>query len=338
MEVHARLGQYLFGAGLLLLCLLVAFIIMRLEHRRRSWSRSIVVHAVHLSVLFCALGVAQHYVRMAILDYRPHWISTGAVDVMTAILVVGMFMYQISMLINRLEKTQISKGGDPTSTHMIGRVIKFSIFVVMLLFFGEHFGLSMSGLLAFGGIGGIAIGMACKDILSNVFSGTMLYFDRQFNIGDWISSPDREIEGTVVEIGWRLTKLMTFDNRPLYVPNSLFSSISVENPGRMTNRRISTQIGLRYEDAGKVRAIVQDIDQLLRQHPGIDTNQTILVYFDAFAESSLNVMVYCFTKTTKWAEWLGIQQDVYLQLIDIVQKHGADFAYPTQTLYVEKGD
>lgn len=336
MEDHASLGQYLFGAGLLLVCLLAALGLSWLERRRRSWSRSIIVHAVQLSFMFCALGVARHYVRMAIVDYQLNWISPGAVDVVTVILIVGLFMYQLSMLINRLENKQISKGRDPTSAHMIGRVMKFGIFIVMLLFFGERFGLSMSGLLAFGGIGGIAIGMASKDILSNVFSGTMLYFDRQFNIGDWISSPDRQIEGTVVEIGWRLTKIMTFDNRPLYVPNSLFSSISVENPGRMTNRRISTEIGLRYEDAGKVRAIVQDIDQMLRHHPDIDQTQTILVYFDAFADSSLNVMVYCFTKTTKWAEWLGIQQEVYLQIIEIVQKHGADFAYPTQTLYVQR--
>lgn len=92
----------------------------------------------------------------------------------------------------------------------------------MVLLFGEHFGMSLSGLMAFGGIGGIAIGMAGKDILSNFFSGLMLYFDRPFNIGDWVSSPDRNIEGTVVEIGWRITKIITFDHRPLYIPNSVF--------------------------------------------------------------------------------------------------------------------
>lgn len=96
----------------------------------------------------------------------------------------------------------------------------------------------------------------------------MLYFDRPFSIGDWIRSPDRNIEGTVAEIGWRITKITTFDNRPLYVPNSLFSSISVENPGRMTNRRITTTIGLRYEDAAKVGVIVEAVREMLKNHPG----------------------------------------------------------------------
>ncbi|EPX8607809.1 low conductance mechanosensitive channel YnaI, partial [Shigella sonnei] len=106
-------------------------------------------------------------------------------------------------------------------------------------------------------------------------------------------SPDRNIEGTVAEIGWRITKITTFDNRPLYIPNSLFSSISVENPGRMTNRRITTTIGLRYEDAAKVGVIVEAVREMLKNHPAIDQRQTLLVYFNQFADSSLNIMVYC---------------------------------------------
>ncbi|MGL4417306.1 MAG: mechanosensitive ion channel family protein, partial [Plesiomonas shigelloides] len=184
--------------------------------------------------------------------------------------------------------------------------------------------------------GGIAIGLAGKDIISNFFSGIMLYFDRPFNVGDWIRSPDRNIEGTVAEIGWRLTKINTFDHRPLYVPNSVFSSISVENPGRMTNRRIKTEIGLRYEDAKLVRVIVDDIRTMLQNNPDIDTTQTLLVYMNEFADSSINIMVYCFTKTTVWADWLKVQQDVYLDIIDIVHARGADMAFPSQTLYLEK--
>ncbi|VEC92282.1 MscS family inner membrane protein YnaI [Salmonella enterica subsp. enterica] len=148
---------------------------------------------------------------------------------------------------------------------------------------------------------------AGKDVLSNFFSGIMLYFDRPFSIGDWIRSPDRNIEGTVAEIGWRITRINTFDHRPLYVPNSVFSSISVENPGRMTNRRIKTVIGLRYEDADKIGLIVDAIRNMLQAHSDIDQKQTLLVYFNEFADSSLNIMVYCFTKTTVWQEWLAVQ-------------------------------
>lgn len=337
MQDHTLLIKYLTGMGIFLACLLAAFILAFMRHRRRKWSHNVIAQIVQLGLLYGAIAVARQYVNMAIADYHVTLVTPRMVDFVAVLTAAAVLMHTLSLLINRLEKTQLSKGGDPTSARLIARVLKFGAFVLMLLFFGEHFGLSMSGLLAFGGIGGIAIGMAGKDILSNVFSGAMLYFDRQFKIGDWIRSPDRNIEGTVVEIGWRLTKIMTFDKRPLYVPNSLFSSISVENPGRMTNRRINTEVGLRYEDAGKLRVIVDEIGQMLAQHPDIDQTQTTLVYFNAFAASSLNIMVYCFTKTTQWAEWLGIQQDVYLKIIDIVQRHGADFAFPSQTLYVEKG-
>lgn len=334
--MNDQLIKYLIGGGVVAFCLIASAIIAMLERRNSVWSRSILVHVVQVVLLFIAIGVARQFAEMAIEEFQWRFLTPRLVDLISVTVIAWVFMRQLSLLINRLEKTQVRKGHDPTSARMVARVMKFAIFVVLLLFFGEHFGLSMSGLLAFGGIGGIAIGMAGKDILSNVFSGAMLYFDRQFNIGDWIRSPDRKIEGVVVEIGWRLTKIMTFDNRPLFVPNSLFSSISVENPGQMTNRHIQTELGLRYEDAGKVGVIVEDIRKMLKANDDIDNTQDVLVYFHEFADSSLNIMVDCFTKTTGWAAWLGVQQDVYLKIIEIVQQHGADFAFPTQTLYVEK--
>lgn len=328
--------KYSVGLGIAIFCLAGAVWADVRLRRRQNLTRKITFHVIQ-SVFLCSLALTvKQYAEYAIVDYKLRAASSSAIDFLTILVIALIVLRQVSLLITLFEKHQISKGSDPTSTRVVARMLKITVFVVLLLLFGEHFGLSISGLMAFGGIGGIAIGMAGKDILSNFFSGVMLYYDRQFNIGDWISSPDRNIEGTVVEIGWRITKIRTFDNRPLYVPNSLFSTISVQNPGRMTNRRINTQIGLRYEDSAKIRVIVDDINAYLKANQDIDQTQTILVYFDAFADSSLNIMVYCFTKTTAWAEWLGIQQDVYLKIIDIVQQHGADFAYPTQTLYVNK--
>ncbi|MDV2020549.1 low conductance mechanosensitive channel YnaI, partial [Escherichia coli] len=279
----------------------------------------------------------QHHriINYVIENYKLKFITPGVIDFICTSLIAVILTIKLFLLINQFEKQQIKKGRDITSARIMSRIIKITIIVVLVLLYGEHFGMSLSGLLTFGGIGGLAVGMAGKDILSNFFSGIMLYFDRPFSIGDWIRSPDRNIEGTVAEIGWRITKITTFDNRPLYVPNSLFSSISVENPGRMTNRRITTTIGLRYEDAAKVGVIVEAVREMLKNHPAIDQRQTLLVYFNQFADSSLNIMVYCFTKTTVWAEWLAAQQDVYLKIIDIVQSHGADFAFPSQTLYMD---
>lgn len=338
--IEALLEKYAIGMTLIAVCLAI-YLAFEVFHKRRKHKhkhKSILIHVIQTVVLCGIVIVAAQYVDMAATDFDLTFISTSLVNFVTIVLIALILMRKLFQLANRLEKAQIKKGSDPTSARIVARVFKTTIFVVMVLLFGEHFGMSLSGLMAFGGIGGIAIGMAGKDILSNFFSGLMLYFDRPFNIGDWVSSPDRNIEGTVVEIGWRITKIITFDHRPLYIPNSVFSSISVENPGRMTNRRIKTEIGLRYEDSDKIGAIVDDIRTMLQQDPNIDTSQTLLVYFDAFADSSLNIMVYCFTKTTVWAEWLAAQQDVYLKIIEIVKRHDADFAFPSQTLYVEKNN
>ncbi|CAG9409730.1 mechanosensitive ion channel family protein [Providencia alcalifaciens] len=334
--IEALLEKYAIGMTIIAVCLALYLLFEVLHKRHKHKRKSILVHVIQTMVLCVMVLVAAQSVDMAASDFDLTFISTPLINLVAISVIALIITRKFFQLVNRLEKKQIKKGSDPTSARIIARVFKTAVIVVIMLLFGEHFGMSLSGLMAFGGIGGIAIGMAGKDILSNFFSGIMLYFDRPFNIGDWVSSPDRNIEGTVVEIGWRITKIVTFDHRPLYIPNSLFSSISVENPGRMTNRRIKTEIGLRYEDSDKVSAIVDDIRTMLKQDENIDTGQTLLVYFDAFADSSLNIMVYCFTKTTVWAEWLDAQQAVYLKIIEIVKRHNADFAYPSQTLYVER--
>lgn len=334
--IEALLEKYAIGMTIIAVCLALYLFFEVLHKRHKHKRKSILVHGIQTMVLCVIVLVAAQSIDMATSDFDLTFISTSLINLIAISVIALIITRKFFQLVNRLEKKQIKKGSDPTSARIIARVFKTAVIVIIILLFGEHFGMSLSGLMAFGGIGGIAIGMAGKDILSNFFSGIMLYFDRPFNIGDWVSSPDRNIEGTVVEIGWRITKIVTFDHRPLYIPNSLFSSISVENPGRMTNRRIKTEIGLRYEDADKISAIVDDIRTMLKQDENIDTGQTILVYFDAFADSSLNIMVYCFTKTTVWAEWLDAQQAVYLKIIEIVKSHNADFAYPSQTLYVER--
>lgn len=262
-------------------------------------------------------------------------ISSVVINVVCISLIAIIFISKAFVFIDRMENKHVRNGNDITNAKIMARGLKIILVIIIILLYGKHFGMSLSGLLTFGGIGGLAIGMACKDILSNFFSGIVLYFERPFKIGDWICSPDRNIEGTVKEIGWRTTKIITFDMRPLYVPNSLFTSISVENPGRMSNRRIKTTIGLRYEDADKVGDIAEEVRIFLKKHPDIDQGRTILVYFNGFGESSLNIMVYCFTKTKLWEEWLKVQQGIFLAIIGVVKKHNADFAFPSRTLYIE---
>ncbi len=163
----------------------------------------------------------------------------------------------------------------------------------------------------------------------------MIFLDRPFSVGDWIRSPDRNIEGTVEEIGWRLTRIRTFDKRPLYVPNSVFTSLAVENPSRMLNRRIYETIGIRYDDIGVMDAVVADVEGMLKNHEAIDTRQTLMVNFVAFGPSSVDFFVYCFTKTVVWTEFHAIKQDVLLRIARIIDAHGAQIAFPTQTLHIQ---
>ena len=178
---------------------------------------------------------------------------------------------------------------------------------------------------------GIGIGFGTQQISQNFLSGLMLFFNRPFAEGDWINVS--KFEGTVERIGWYHTRIRTFDRRPLFIPNSVFATTPIENPGRMYNRRIKVEISLRYEDIERINEITTKVKMMLKTHDAIDQAQTILVNFNQWDSSSVNMLVYCFTKTTVWGDWLDQQQDVFLKIADIVKQSGAGFAFPSTTLY-----
>jgi len=202
----------------------------------------------------------------------------------------------------------------------------------------QSLGVSVSGLLAFGGVGGIAVGFAARDLLANFLGGLSIFLDRPFAVGDWIRSPDREIEGTVEDVGWRVTRIRTFDQRPLYVPNSVFSTVALENPSRMRNRRIYETIGIRYTDAALMATIVAEVETMLREHEAIDASRTLIVNFVAFGASSLDFFVYTFTKTTDWVTYHGVKQEILLNILEIIDRHGAEIAFPTRTVLLDQAE
>jgi MscS family membrane protein len=226
----------------------------------------------------------------------------------------------------------VGKVKDRTQVSAFAQIIRVVVIVLFLLVMMPIFGIPTAALLTFGGASTVVIGFAVKDTLANFLGGLMVYWDRPFSVGDWIRSPDKQIEGTVEDIGWRLTRIRTFDKRPLYVPNGFFSTISVENPSRMTNRRIKKTIGVRYTDATQMPAMLQGVQMMLKKHPEIDKDQTLMVNMFEFGDCSLNFFIYTFTKTTDWVKFEGIQQDVLLKTYEIIRQHGADCAFPTRTL------
>ena len=228
-----------------------------------------------------------------------------------------------------------NSSADRATLRATARLLRIALWTVTLLMVLQTFGVSVSGLLAFGGIGGIAVGFAAKDLLANFFGGLGIFLDRPFTIGDWIRSPDRSLEGVVEDIGWRVTRIRTFDKRPLYVPNAVFGQITLENPSRMQNRRIFERFGLRYQDARSLPAVIAAIDQMLRDHEAVDAQQTVIVNFESFGSSSLDCFMYCYTLTTDWVEYHGIKQDVMLRVLQLVHEHGADIAFPTRSVRLE---
>ena len=218
----------------------------------------------------------------------------------------------------------------------IAKILRVSVLITGVLLAMQALGFTISGVLAFGGIGGIAVGFAARDMLANFFGALMIFMDRPFAVGDWIRSPDKEIEGTVEEVGWRLTRIRTFDQRPLYVPNSTFATLTVENPSRMLNRRIHETIGLRYDDMDAMPAVVSEVEAMLKSHPDIDQAATLMVNFVTFGPASVDFFIYTFTRTTVWEEYHQVKQDVLLKTAEIIERHGAEIAFPTQTLHLAK--
>lgn len=254
-------------------------------------------------------------------------------------LVIALFGWVLVRLVRQVEKHYLAgnlgdHSNDPTSIIAVGRLLRITAVIISGLMLMQTLGYSISGILAFGGVGGIAIGFAAQDLLANLFGGMMIYLDKPFGVGDWIRSPDKNIEGVVQYIGWRQTQILTFDKRPLYVPNATFANISVENPSRMENRRIKETIGLRYKDARLVRPVLEEVRIYLQEHNEIDQTKIIMVNFNQFGASSMDFFIYCFTRTTDWAEFHMIKERVLLDIMAIIHHHGADMAFPTRTLNI----
>ncbi|KZX68791.1 mechanosensitive ion channel protein MscS [Alcanivorax sp. HI0033] len=254
------------------------------------------------------------------------------------------FIVIIAMFLNRfisyteknlIDPSRMRKPMDQSTAAAIAKLLRVSVIITALLIVLQTLGYSISGVLAFGGIGGMAVAFAAKDLLANFFGGMMVYLDKPFRVGDWVRSPDRSIEGTVESIGWRLTCIRTFDQRPLYIPNAMFTTVVLENPSRMLNRRINEKIGIRYEDWQKMPAIVAEVKQMLIDHEELETDsRTLIVNFDSYGASHLEFFIYTFTKTTQWVRYHEIKQDVLMKIMAIVNEHGAEFAFPTRTLHL----
>ncbi|WP_205437005.1 mechanosensitive ion channel family protein [Helicobacter suis] len=254
--------------------------------------------------------------------------------------------------------------------NLILKIAYFFIFVITTLWVLKQLGFDISTIVASLGIGGLAVALAVKDVLANFFASVILLLDNSFSQGDWIVCG--EVEGTVVEMGLRRTTVRGFDNALFFVPNSELAGKSIRNWNRRkVGRRIKMNIGLTYSSSSEaLQKCVLGIRTMLEQHPKIAKDNdldlaskqqlssdhhammmgyqnivslddlagyksNLFVYLDNFGDSSINIFVYCFSKTIAWGEWLAVKEDVMLKIMKIVEDNGLSFAFPSQSVYIE---
>lgn len=218
---------------------------------------------------------------------------------------------------------------DRTRIDAVDKILTVLILITTGFLLLEATGNSLNTLIAFGGISGLALAFASQEVIASFFGGLMIYLTHPFIIGDWIILPEKSIEGHVEEIGWYTTKVRTLDKRPIYVPNSIFAKIVVVNPSRMTHRQIKDTIGIRYRDVGALRGIIADIRQMLERNPDIDQEMSNNVVFSAFGTYSLDILFTAYTFETSTVGFNRIREVLLFGIIEILDKHKAELAYPT---------
>lgn len=225
---------------------------------------------------------------------------------------------------------------DDQLVPFIAKTLKIFLIITVVLMAAQNMGYSVSGLIASLGIGGIAVAMAARDTLANVFGSIMILIDRPFAVGDWIKTA--EFEGVVEEIGFRSTRVRTFAKTLVNVPNSMLANMVIDNINAMPKRRVKMRIGITYSTTpANMQTAIEGIEKILREHPGVD-QEFSLVKFDEFADSSLSIFLYYFSKTTNWAEYLQVRQEVNMQIMQMLEGLQIEFAFPTRTVHLEQPD
>lgn len=237
----------------------------------------------------------------------------------------------LSFLLSRLERT--------FSEAMLDWVLK-AIRVAFILIGGatilEVWGIQVAPMIAGLGLLGVAVALGAQDLFKNLIAGILIIAEKRFNKGDWILV-DGVVEGTVETIGFRSTMVRRFDKAPVYVPNARLSDNAVTNFSAMTHRRIYWHIGVEYgTTVDQLREIRDEIEAFILKDPDFapPSEVSTFVRIDRFSDSSIDIALYCFTRTTVWLEWLKTKERLALHIKDVVEGAGTGFAFPSRTLYM----
>ncbi len=274
------------------------------------------------------------------------------------VFMIAFLFYRLgnAIAVVKLEEMQKSKHLRNEVVNLGLKMMNFTLAFVALIFVLKLLGVNLTAILSGLGIGGVAVAFAAKDTIANFFGSVSILLSDLFEQGDWIAVDG--MEGTVVELGLRATTIRTFDNALIAIPNFKLADSGIKNWSRRTmGRRIKMKIGVTYEsDMESVKKAIEDIKKMLLNHPGIATEKTeymseerqmrlvskedlkgikrmVMVYLDEYNSSSIDIMVYCFSRSVVWHEWVAVKEDVMFKIAEILKANNLTFAYPTVMIH-----
>ncbi len=253
------------------------------------------------------------------------------------VVIGGWFLWRLIGAVASYLRARAQETESPLDDQLIpfiAKTLRLLLIITGVLMVAQNLGYSVSGLIASLGIGGIAVAMAARDTLANVFGSIMILVDRPFTVGDWIKTPD--FEGVVEEVGFRSTRIRTFAKTLVNVPNSRLANMVIDNIDARPKRRIKMRIGVTYATStAQMERAIAGIEEILRTHPGVDQDY-FLVKFDNFDDSALSIFLYYFSASTVWEEYLQVRQEVNLQIMRLLEELGVEFAFPSRTVYLRQ--
>jgi len=308
---------------------------MKLCDRTTANTNTYLLHAFQNPVKHLIVLIGAY---LALTNYLPENYNIFLHDLLGSFLVILMAsgLYDLIEIyvndeneINRLFNRQIDRIIIP----FFSKVIKLLIIALAFVVIASRWGYDINGFIAGLGLGGLAFALAAKDLLANIFSGIIIITDKPFNIGDWIKTSD--VEGTVQDINFRSTKIISSDNSLVTVPNSNLANSPIINFTKRTMRRITFNLTVKYDTSSeKLKKCIERIEGLLVQHPGV-AKETIAVKFDSFGDSALTIFLYFFTTTIVWNDYLNIKQDINFRIMEILEDEEVKIAFPRTSVYVE---
>ena len=238
----------------------------------------------------------------------------------------------ISHLMTRLEKVF-----TPELVEWLIKAIRIAVMLIGAATILQIWGIQVAPIIAGAGLFGVAVALGAQDLFKNLIAGMLILGEKRFRKGDWIRV-EGVVEGTVENIGFRSTIIRRFDKAPVMVPNTNLSDTAVTNFSGMTHRRIYWKIGVEYRTTvDQLRQIRDEMEHYIVESPEFASPKDVstFVRIDRFSDSSIDIMLYCFTKTTNWGEWLEIKEQLAFRIKQIVEGAGSGFAFPSQSLYIE---